>query len=66
MFTTIIQKFARRLRRQALAVTVAGGMGGMALVAYFAPNLVEYFVSSPRSTATEFYPAPILPSAGWP
>lgn len=59
MFTTIIQKFAQRLRRQALAVTVAGGMGGMALVAYFAPNLVDYFVSGSASTATELDPAPM-------
>jgi hypothetical protein len=56
MFTTIIQKFAQRLRRQALAVTVAGGMGGMALVAYFAPNLMDYFV----------YPAPFVPWPRWP
>jgi hypothetical protein len=66
MFTTIIQKFAQRLRRQALAVTVAGGMGGMALVAYFAPNLMDYFVSSSGSTATEVYPAPFVPWPRWP
>jgi hypothetical protein len=34
-------------------------VGGMALVAYFAPNLVEYF-SSLGSSVPEFYPAPII------
>ena len=47
MFT---QKFTRRLLPLALVFTVVGGMGGMALVACFAPNLVEYLpaVQAPR------------------
>jgi hypothetical protein len=67
MFTTVIERFAQRLLPLALVVAVAGGMIGMVLVAYFAPNLVEYFVRSPRSTATEFDPlVPIVPSPAWP
>jgi hypothetical protein len=67
MFTTVVQRFAQRLLPLALVVTVEGGMSGMALVAYFAPNLVEYFVSSSRSTATEFDPVvPIVPWPAWP
>ena len=46
MFTTVIQRFAQRLLPIALVVTV---VGGMALVAYFAADLVEYFVSSSGS-----------------
>ena len=57
MFTTVIQRFAQRLLPLALVVTVVGAMSGMALVACFAPDLVEYFVSRSGSIApwrTEF------------
>jgi hypothetical protein len=61
MFTTVTQKFTQRLLPLALVFTVVGGWGGMALVACFAPNLVEYFASTSGSSAqTEFYPAPII------
>jgi hypothetical protein len=50
MFTTVIQRFARRLLSLALIVTVVGGMSGMALVAYFARDLVEYFISGSNRT----------------
>jgi hypothetical protein len=44
-----------------------GGMSGMALVAYFARDLVEYFISGSRSTAAEFDPVvPIIPWPQWP
>jgi hypothetical protein len=67
MFTTVIQRLAQRLLSLALVVTVVGGMSGMALVAYFARDLVEYFISSSRSTAAEFDPViPIVPSPRWP
>jgi hypothetical protein len=62
MFTTVIQRFAQRLLPLTLVVTVVGGMGGTALVAYFAPDLVEYFVSSSGSIATwrTFDPVPSI------
>ena len=67
MFTTVIQRFAHRLLSLALVVTFLGGVSGMTLVAYFAPDLVEYFVSSSRSTAAEFDPVvPIVPWPRWP
>jgi hypothetical protein len=62
MFTTIILRSAQRLLAVTLVVTVAGGMGGMALVAYFARDLVAYFASSSGSIVTpqtEFGPAPL-------
>lgn len=62
MLTTAIQKFTKRL----LPLAVAAGMGGTALAAYFAPNLVDYFVSSSGSTATEFDPGPIVSWPVWP
>jgi hypothetical protein len=51
---TVTQKFTQRLLPLALVYTVVGGMG---LVAYFAPNLVEYFASSsgPSTSEMEFY-----------
>jgi hypothetical protein len=54
---TVTQNFTQRLLPLTLVFTVLGGMGGMALVAYFAPNLVEYFNSSsgPSMPETEFY-----------
>ena len=54
---TVTQNFTQRLLPLTLVFTVLGGMGGMALVAYFAPNLVEYFTSSsgPSTPETEFY-----------
>jgi hypothetical protein len=56
---TVTQKFTQRLLPLALVFTV---LGGMALVAYFAPNLVEYFASSSGSSTPlmEFYLAPIV------
>ena len=67
MFTTVIQRFAQRLLSLALIVTVVGGMSGMALVAYFARDLVEYFISGSRPTAAEFDPVvPIIPWPQWP
>ena len=57
MFSTVIQKFAQRLSPPALVITFVGGMSGMALVACFAPDLVEYFAASSVSIApwrTEF------------
>jgi hypothetical protein len=67
MFTTLIQRLAQRLLRLALVVAVVGGMGGMAFVACFAPNVVEYFVSRSGSTATEFDAVlPIVPWPAWP
>ena len=67
MFTTVIQIFAQRVLPLALGVTVVCGLSGMALVAYFAPDLVEYFVSSSRSTAAAFDPTlPIVPWPAWP
>ena len=56
---TVTQKFTQRLLPLALGFAV---VGGMALLAYFAPNLVEYFASSSGSSTrqTEFYPAPII------
>jgi hypothetical protein len=56
MFTTVTQKFTQRLLPLALGFAV---VGGMALLAYFAPNLVEYF-SSLGSSTPEFYPGPII------
>jgi hypothetical protein len=50
---TVTQKFTQRLLPLALVFTVLGGMGGMALVAYFAPNLVEYFASSSGSSTPQ-------------
>ena len=66
MFTTVTQRLTQQLLPLALVVTVVGGMSGMALVAFFAPNLVEYFVSSSGSATwqTEFYPVPIV--RAWP
>jgi hypothetical protein len=64
MFTIVIQRFAQRLLPLALVASVVGGMSGMALVAYFARDLVDYFVSTLGWTATgqtEFYPVPIVP-----
>jgi hypothetical protein len=61
MFTNVTQSFAPRWSRLALVVTVVCCMAGTALVAYFAPNLVEYFASSSYPTwtgQTEFYPLP--------
>jgi hypothetical protein len=54
---TVTQNFTQRLLPLTLVFTVLGGMGGMALVAYFAPNLVEHFTSSsgPSPPETEFY-----------
>jgi hypothetical protein len=51
---TVTQNFTQRLLPLTLVYTV---LGGMALVAYFAPNLVEYFTSSsgPSTPETEFY-----------
>jgi hypothetical protein len=67
MFTIVIQRFVQRLSALALVVAFAGGMSVAALVAYFAPDLVEYFVRSPRSTAAEFDPVvPIVPLPRWP
>jgi hypothetical protein len=63
MFTTVIQRFTQRLLPLALVVTAVGGMSRMALVAFFAPKLVEYFTSSSGSISTwqtEFYPVPII------
>ena len=47
---TVTQKFTQRLLPLALVFTVVGGMGGMALVAY-------YFASSsgPSTSEMEFY-----------
>jgi hypothetical protein len=64
MLTIVIKRFAQRLLSLALVISV---VGGMALVAYFAPNLVEYFVSGSGSTATELDPVPpIVPAPAWP
>lgn len=67
MFAIVIQRFTQRLLALALVVAFAGGMSAAALAAYFAPDLVEYFVRSSRSTATEFDPVvPIVPLPRWP
>jgi hypothetical protein len=57
MFTTVTQKFTQRLLPLALVFTVVGFIGGMPLVAYFAPNIEEYFASSSgfSTPETEFY-----------
>ena len=62
MFTTVTHRFTRRLLPLALFVTFVGGMSGMALVAFFAPNLVGHFVNGSGSATwqTEFYPLPIV------
>jgi hypothetical protein len=52
MFTTVTQKLTQRLLPFAV-------VGGMALLAYFAADFVEYF-SSLGSSTPEFYPAPII------
>jgi hypothetical protein len=59
---TVTQKFTQRFLPLALVFPVAGGMGGMVLVGYFAPTLVEYFASSsgPSTPEPEFYLAPII------
>jgi hypothetical protein len=66
MFSTVIQRFARRLSPLALAITFVGGISGMALVACFAPDLVEYFAASSVSIApgrTEFDSPPSISKA---
>jgi hypothetical protein len=66
MFSTVIQRFAQRLSPLALVITFVGGMSGMALVACFAPDLVEYFGASSVSIApwrTEFDPPPSMSRA---
>jgi hypothetical protein len=61
MFTTVTQKFTQRLLPLALVFTVVGRWGGMALVACFAPNLVEYFASSSGLDAADgVLSAPII------
>jgi hypothetical protein len=62
MFTTILLRSAQRLLAVALVVTVAGGMGGIALVACFASDVVASFASSSGSIVTpqaEFGPVPL-------
>lgn len=52
-------KFTRRQAPIAFVITVAIGMTGLGLVAYFASDLVEFFVSSSASATPDFYPTPI-------
>jgi hypothetical protein len=66
MFSTVIQRFARPLSPLALAITFVGRISGMALVAGFAPDLVEYFAASSVSIApwrTEFDRPPSISKA---
>jgi hypothetical protein len=61
MFTNVTPSFAPRRSGLVLVVAVVCCMAGAAIVAYFAPNLVEYFASSSDPTwtgQTEFYPLP--------
>lgn len=52
MFATRIRRFTQRLLASAFVVAAAGGLGGMVLVAYFADDLVAYFVSTSGSIVT--------------
>jgi hypothetical protein len=55
----VSHKFAQRRAPVALVVAVTG-MIGMALVAYFASDLVEFFATASASSAMpDFYPTPI-------
>ena len=55
-------KFTRRRAPIALVITVVIGMSGLGLVAYFASDLVEFFVSSSASATPDFFPMPIGPA----
>jgi hypothetical protein len=57
---TVTQKFSQRVLPLGLVVVV-GGMCGLALVAYFASDIVEFFTTTSASaTRPDFYPAPII------
>lgn len=69
MFTTIILGTAQRLLAVAFIVTVAGGIGGIAVAANFAADLVTYFVYGSGWIVTrqaEFDPVPLDTELGTP